>query len=69
MKNDEDRLAAITKASLEFFGDNNKEAAQRWLSHPVRGLGDKRPVDMIHTDEDTKLTLNLIGCLEHGMFV
>jgi hypothetical protein len=24
---------------------------------------------MIHTDEDTEIVLNLIGCLEHGMFV
>jgi putative toxin-antitoxin system antitoxin component (TIGR02293 family) len=68
MKNDEERLAAITKAAQEFFG-NDDEAAQCWLNHPVRGLGDKRPVDMIHTDSDAKKTLNLIGCLEHGMFV
>lgn len=67
MKNDEERLAAITKAAQEFFGNDN--AAQRWLNHPVRGLGDKRPIDMIHTDSDAKTTLNLIGCLEHGMFV
>jgi putative toxin-antitoxin system antitoxin component (TIGR02293 family) len=66
--NDEDRLTAITKVTLELFkGDD--EAAQRWLNHPVRGLGDKRPVEMVHTDEDTKIVLNLIGCLEHGMFV
>jgi len=38
MKNDEERLAAITKAALEFFKDDD-EAAQRWLNHPVRGLG------------------------------
>jgi putative toxin-antitoxin system antitoxin component (TIGR02293 family) len=68
LKNDIERLAAITKATQEFFG-NNKEAAQRWLTKPVRGLGSKRPVDMIHTDKDTELVLNLIHCLEHGMFV
>jgi putative toxin-antitoxin system antitoxin component (TIGR02293 family) len=68
MKNDEERLVAITKAAQEFFVNDN-EAAQRWLNHPVHGLGLKRPVDMIHTDEDTEIVLNLIGCLEHGMFV
>jgi putative toxin-antitoxin system antitoxin component (TIGR02293 family) len=67
MKNDEYRLAAITKSALEFFKDD--EAAQHWLNHPVLGLGDKRPVDMVHTDEDTETVLNLIGCLDHGMFV
>jgi putative toxin-antitoxin system antitoxin component (TIGR02293 family) len=48
---------------------NDIEVAQHWLNHPVHGLGHKRPVDMIHTDEDTKIVLNLISCLEHGMFV
>ena len=68
MSDIKNRPAAITKAALEFFkGDD--EAAQRWLNHPVRGLGDKRPVDMAHTDEDTRTVLNLIGCLDHGMFV
>jgi len=68
MKNDKERLASITKATIAFFGDN-EEAAQRWLTKPVRGLGSKRPIDMIHTDKDTELVLNLIQCLEHGMFV
>ena len=65
---DSERLAAIAKAALELFA-NDDEATQRWLNHPVRGLGDKRPVEMVHTDEDTKRVLNLICCLEHGMFV
>jgi putative toxin-antitoxin system antitoxin component (TIGR02293 family) len=56
--NDEARLEAITEAAQAFFG--NDEAAKRWLSNPVRGLGDNRPVDMAHTDKDTKTTLNLI---------
>ena len=67
MNDKKDRLEAITKAALEFFNDD--EAAQRWLNHPVRGLGDKRPVDMAYSDDDTKIVLNLIGCLDHGMFV
>ncbi len=65
--NDENRLKAITKAAIKLFS-NDKKAAQRWLNYPVLGLGDKRPVDMIHTDEETKSVLNVIGCLQHGMF-
>jgi putative toxin-antitoxin system antitoxin component (TIGR02293 family) len=65
---DKQRLAAITEAAQTFFGNDN-EAAKRWLNHPVRALGDKRPVDKIHTDKDAKTVLNLIGCLDHGMFV
>jgi putative toxin-antitoxin system antitoxin component (TIGR02293 family) len=67
MNDKKDRLEAITKAALEFFNDD--EAAQRWLNHPVRGLGDKRPIDMINTDENASIVLNLMGCLDHGMFV
>jgi putative toxin-antitoxin system antitoxin component (TIGR02293 family) len=67
MKNDNERLTAITEAAQAFFGDD--EAAKRWLNHPVHGLGDKRPVDMVHSDEDAKIVLNLIGCLDHGMFL
>jgi putative toxin-antitoxin system antitoxin component (TIGR02293 family) len=65
---DKERLAAITESAQSFFGNDN-EAANRWLNHPVRGLGNKRPVDMIHTDKDAKIVLNLIDCLDHGMFV
>jgi putative toxin-antitoxin system antitoxin component (TIGR02293 family) len=68
MKNDEERLVAITKAAQELFVNDN-EAAKRWLNHPVHGLGDKRPVDMIYTDKDIEIVLNLIGCLDHGMFI
>ena len=68
MSDKKDRLEAITKAALEFFKGDDK-AANRWLNHPVRGLGNKRPVDMVHTDEDTRTALNLMGCLDHGMFV
>jgi len=68
MKNDEARLTVITKAAQEFFANDN-EAAKRWLNHPVRGLAHKRPIDMTHTDDDTKIVLNLIACLKHGMFL
>jgi putative toxin-antitoxin system antitoxin component (TIGR02293 family) len=68
MKNDDERLTAITKAAQEFFVNDN-EVARRWLNHPVRGLGDMRPVDMVYSDDDARIVLNLIGCLDHGMFL
>jgi uncharacterized protein (DUF2384 family) len=48
---------------LELFKGYD-EAANRWLNHPVRGLDEKRPIDMINTDDNAR-----IGCLDHGMFV
>lgn len=59
-------FAQVFQAALALFG--SKEAAHRWLNHPVQGLGNKRPIDMLSTAEDTKLVLNLIGRLEHGVF-
>ena len=56
----------VFQAALALFG--SEEAAHHWLKHPVRGLDNKRPIDMLSTAEDTKLVLNLIGRLEHGVF-
>ena len=57
----------IQLASIALFEGNN-EAAQEWMKHPVKGLRDKRPIDMVGTDADTKIVLDLIGRLEHGAF-
>ncbi|MEZ8192598.1 antitoxin Xre/MbcA/ParS toxin-binding domain-containing protein [Vibrio sp. 1F279] len=42
--------------------------ANHWLKHPVRGLGNKRLIDMLSTAEDTMVVHNLSGRLEHGVF-
>ncbi|WP_413112072.1 antitoxin Xre/MbcA/ParS toxin-binding domain-containing protein [Thaumasiovibrio sp. DFM-14] len=56
----------VFQAALALFGSEN--AAHRWLQTPVRGLGNKRPIDMLSTTEDTEVVLDLIGRLEHGVF-
>ncbi|MEZ8612502.1 antitoxin Xre/MbcA/ParS toxin-binding domain-containing protein [Vibrio sp. 10N.222.51.C8] len=56
----------VFQAALALFG--SEEAANQWLKHPVRGLGNKRPIDLRSTAEGTKAVLNLIGRLEHGVF-
>ena len=56
----------VFQAALALFG--NEYANHRWLQHPVRGLGSKRPIDMLSTEEDTEVVLDLIGRLEHGVF-
>ncbi|MEZ8463595.1 antitoxin Xre/MbcA/ParS toxin-binding domain-containing protein [Vibrio splendidus] len=57
---------AIFQAALVLFG--SEEAAERWLKDPARGLGNKRPIDMLSTVEDTKVVLDFIGRLENGVF-
>ncbi len=61
------RLAEISSAAIELFeGDEDK--ARSWLNKPVKGLGNKRPVDMAITSAETEATIDLIGRLEYGVF-
>jgi len=48
-----------------YAGD--EEAARRWLGEPSRGLGGRKPVDMLTTSAESESVLDLIGRLEHGV--
>lgn len=61
------RFAEVLKAATDLF-EGDSEHARHWLLHPVRGLGGRRPVDMIATSAETEAVLELIGRLEHGVF-
>ena len=56
-----DRLVAL------FEGDVS--AAKEWLTSPVRGLGSKRPLEMLGTRVEANAVLDLIGRLERGALV
>lgn len=62
------RFAKVLEAAIDLYG-GDKNAAVRWLTGPVRGLGGRKPVDMLATSAETEAVLNLIGCLERGIFV
>ncbi|NRB25353.1 antitoxin Xre/MbcA/ParS toxin-binding domain-containing protein, partial [Shewanella sp.] len=61
------RFAEVYKSALDLFEGEGVDAT-RWLRNPVRGLGNKRPIDMLSTSAETAAVLNLIGRLEHGVF-
>nr|WP_240890420.1 antitoxin Xre/MbcA/ParS toxin-binding domain-containing protein [Pseudomonas sp. TMW22090] len=61
-------LVAVFEDALSLF-ENDKAAATKWMSSPVRGLGSKRPIDMLGTRVETKAVLDLIGRLERGILV
>ena len=66
-----DRLVALVTLfdeALSLF-ENDKVAAAEWVSSPVRGLGSRRPIDMLGTRVETKAVLDLIGQLERGVLV
>ena len=61
-------LVAVCEGALCLF-ENDKAAATEWISSPIRGLGSKRPLDMLGTRVETKAVLDLIGQLERGVLV
>ena len=62
------RLTAVLSAATELF-EGNIDAANNWLKSSARGLGNNRPIDMLGTTAETEAVLDLIGRLEHGVFV
>lgn len=61
------RFAEVLKAAIDLF-EGDRERAMLWLSNPVRGLGGRRPVEMLATSAEAEAVLDLIGRLEHGVF-
>lgn len=61
------RFAKILKAATDLF-EGDVETAKTWLKTPVRGLGNRKPVDMLATSAETEAVMELIGRLEHGVF-
>jgi len=61
------RFAEVLNATVELF-EGDQDQAGVWLLSSLRGLGGRRPVDMIATSAETEAVLDLIGRLEHGVF-
>ena len=58
-------LIAVFEQALSLFEDDVSAAT----SSPVRGLGSRRPIDMLCTRVETNAVLDLIGRLERGVLV
>ena len=61
-------LVAVFEDALSLLG-NDVAAATEWMSTPVRGLGSKRPLDMMRTRVETEAVIDLIGRLERAVLV
>lgn len=61
------RFAEVYKSAVDLF-EGDKAKAREWLLSPVRGLGGRRPVEMVATTAGAEAVLDLIGRLEHGVF-
>ena len=61
------RFAEVYKAALDLF-EGDGDATRTWLTTANRGLGQKRPLDMLATMAESEAVINLIGRMEHGVF-
>lgn len=61
------RLAEIYEAAYELF-DGDAEATRRWLTAPVRGLNNDRPIDFAQSEFGAREVRDLIGRLADGVF-
>jgi len=61
------RLAEIYDAALSLFNGDH-DGARQWLTAPVLGLGNARPIDYARTELGAREVRNLIGRLEDGIF-
>jgi putative toxin-antitoxin system antitoxin component (TIGR02293 family) len=61
------RLAEISQAALELF-DGDTVATRIWLTSPVRGLGNARPIDFAQSEFGAREVRDLLGRLADGVF-
>ena len=61
------RFTEVLAAANALF-ESDLQGAIAWLNSPVKGLGNKRPLDMLSTSAESEAVLDLIGRLEHGVF-
>jgi putative toxin-antitoxin system antitoxin component (TIGR02293 family) len=61
------RVARITAMAEQVFGE--PERAWRWLRKPKRRFDGKTPVEMLATEAGARLVEEMIGQIDHGIFV
>jgi putative toxin-antitoxin system antitoxin component (TIGR02293 family) len=61
------RVARVTAKAEQVFGE--PERAWRWLRKPKHRFDGRTPVEMLATDAGARLVEEMIGQIDHGMFV
>jgi putative toxin-antitoxin system antitoxin component (TIGR02293 family) len=62
------RLSNVFEKAVGLF-EGNVDAAVRWLKGPKRALGEKSPWTYLQTEIGAREVEDLIGELEHGVFI
>ncbi len=61
------RLARIFQLAEQVLEDT--DSARRWLKTPAPGLEQRTPLDLLRTEIGARQVENLLGCIEHGLYV
>jgi putative toxin-antitoxin system antitoxin component (TIGR02293 family) len=61
------RLARVIAFATEVFG--NDVGARSWLNKKQKALCGVKPTDMLATEEGTRQVENLLGAIEHGLYI
>jgi putative toxin-antitoxin system antitoxin component (TIGR02293 family) len=62
------RYARLYWLAVDFF-EGNTQTARDWLASPARGLGGRSPLEFAETEMGAREVEDLIGRLEHGVYV
>jgi len=62
------RISRIFEKAVELF-EGDVRGAVSWLSQPKRALGSCTPLECLRTELGARQVEDLIGSLEHGVFV
>lgn len=60
------QVARAVEAAEAYFG-GDKDAAQRWLTHPKVALGGETPVEFARTPQGSDYVVNLLNRMAHGV--
>jgi len=61
------RVMRLYDLAKGFFGSH--ENTRAWLNCPLPALGGRTPLDMARTEPGARQVENVLGALEHGMFL
>ena len=59
------RFAEVFNSAFELFQDKNE--ASLWMNSDIKGLGNRKPIQLLKTSASTEQVLDLLGRLEHGI--
>jgi len=69
-KNESDRIARLARIfgrAVELFG--SEESAQEWLKSPAHAMSGETPIEFCDTEVGARMVEDLLGQIDHGVFV